>query len=164
MRCISISAGLLLVLPLISGCGSTQAKVSGQVLLDNEPLPGGRITFLPADPKQTLVRAELDENGKYEAVLPVGEVKICVDNRHLAPHGTGAKGGLPRDLPISQEVRKTIGSGAPEQPSPKSDENTAKKPAGKYLKIADRYYTVEKSGLQFTVARGRQQHDIKLTK
>jgi len=163
MRCISFGAAVLLSVLLIVGCSPGQAGVSGQVKLDNAPLPGGRVTFLPADTTHNSIIVDLDDQGNYEAVLPVGEVKICIDNRHLAPRGAGG-GGLPRDLPLSPDVRKAIGSGAHEPAPSKSDDNAAKKPAGKYVKIADRYYTIEKSGLQFTVARGSQKHDIELTK
>jgi hypothetical protein len=155
--------GLLLLLPFAAGCGSGRGKVSGQVLYNGVPLPGGRVTFRPADPKENSVSAEVDEQGAYEAVLPLGEVKVSIDNRQLAPRGPGA-GQLPADLPLSPDVRKNLNSGKPDQPAPKSEGNVAKKASGNYVKIPDRYHTVETSGLQFAVESRDQKHDIELTK
>ena len=55
--------------------------MSGHVLLDGTPLPAGRVTFRPADPRMNSVSVELDEQGAYQAVLPSGEVKAAVDKR-----------------------------------------------------------------------------------
>ncbi|MEK7216680.1 MAG: hypothetical protein AAB289_13915, partial [Chloroflexota bacterium] len=96
--------GFVFLLPIMVGCGGpSQAKVSGQVLLGAQPLPGGRVTFCPADSRQNSVSAELDELGNYQAVLPVGDVKVCVDNRELEPSPQFG-GGLPPGLP--PEVKK----------------------------------------------------------
>lgn len=155
---------LLLPLLLVAGCGGGKSKVSGRVLFKGAPLPGGQLTFRPADPKQNAVIAELDEQGNYEAALPVGEVKVSVDNRGLEPQTSVSGGGLPLDLPFSAEAKKAF-KGKREGPaaSPTSDNNDAKKPAGKYIPIPDRYYDVDKSGLDFTVGGGDMKHDIELS-
>jgi hypothetical protein len=155
--------GSLLVLPVVVGCGVRHGTVSGRVLVNGKPLPGGRLTFRPADPMQNSVSAELDGEGNYEAVLPIGEVKVCIDNRHLAPRGPSS-GQLPRDLPFSSDVRKTIDGGKPDPAQPKSEETVPKKSPGKYVPIPDRYHLMETSGLQFTVAGGDQKQNFELTK
>jgi hypothetical protein len=96
--------GLLFLLPVAAGCsGQSQGKVSGQVVFNGKPLPGGRVTFRPADPKLNLVNVQLDEQGNFAAVLPAGEVKVSVDNRELDATpipGPGFKlpPGLPPDV------------------------------------------------------------------
>ena len=39
--------------------------MTGRVLFDNKPLPGGRITFRPADPKAETVYLEIEEDGTW---------------------------------------------------------------------------------------------------
>jgi hypothetical protein len=154
--------GLLLVLLLLMGCGPGHGHVSGRVLYNGVPLPAGRVTFRPADPRQNSVSAELDEQGNYQAVLPAGEVQVCVDNREWEPPPGPLASRLPPDLP--PEVRKALGGGRPDRPAPKPPENAPRRTASRYVKIPDRYYDLETSGLQLTVARGEQKHDIELTK
>jgi hypothetical protein len=155
--------GLLFLLPVIAGCGPGHGKVSGRVLLNGEPLPGGLVTFRPADPRQNSVSARLDGQGNYEAVLPVGEVKVSFDNRELEPRAPRV-GGMPKDLPLSPEVRKALGGGKSDAPQTKPGENAPEKPSGRYVKVPDKYYGSETSGLQFSVGPGDQKHDIELTK
>jgi hypothetical protein len=152
--------GFLLVFPVVVGCGPGEGRVSGRVLYNGTPLAGGRLTFRPADPRQNAVSAELDEHGSYQAVLPVGEVSVCVDNRELEPRAPLA-GGLPPGLPPG--VRKALG-GKPDQAQPKGPENVAERPSGRYVRIPDRYHQIETSGLQFRVERGEQKRDLELTK
>jgi hypothetical protein len=120
------------------------------------------VTFRPADARQNSVSAELDEQGNYQAVLPVGEVKVCVDNREWEPSPGPIGSRLPPDLP--PEVRKALGGAKPDQPPPKAPENAPRRASARYVKIPDRYYDLETSGLQFTVASGEQKHDLELTK
>ncbi len=152
----------LLLLPLSPmGCGGPgQGKVSGRVLYNGVALPGGRVTFRPADPKQNSVSAELDAEGNYQAVLPVGDVKICVDNRELEPP-VPLVVGLPPGLP--PDVKKAL-SAAKAAPPPAPKAPDADRPSGRYVPIPEKYYTLETSGLQFKVQGGEQKHDIELTK
>jgi hypothetical protein len=149
--------GLLLLLPVVAGCGPGQGQVSGRVLYNGAPLPGGRVTFRPADPRQNSVSAELDEQGNYEVVLPVGEVEVSVDNRELEP-SVPLGGPLPPGLP--PEVRKALSGAGPDKPGPKSPVKSSRR----YVQIPDRYSSIETSGLRFTVERGEQRHDIGLKK
>lgn len=154
--------GLLLLPLVVAGCGPGQGHVSGRVLYNGAPLAAGRVTFRPADPRQNSVSAELDEQGNYQAVLPAGGVQVCVDNREWEPPAGPLASRMPPDLP--PEVRKALGGGRPDRPPPKPPENAARKSASRYVKIPDRYYDIETSGLQFTVVRGEQKHDLELTK
>jgi hypothetical protein len=150
-----------LLLPLLAGCGPGQGKVSGRVLLNGAPLPGGLVTFRPADARQNAVTATIDAQGNYEALLPAGEVKVCVDNRELEPPPVLA-GLQPPGLP--PEVQKAIGGGKADKAAPRSADKPAEKAAGRYVPIPEKYYAVETSGLQFVVQRGDQKQDIQLTR
>jgi hypothetical protein len=150
---------LLLVPPLLVGCGGGTAKVSGRVLYKGVPLPGGSVSFRPVDPRQNSVSADLDEQGHYEATLPVGEVQVSVDNRELEPSPPGAS-GIPANLPA--EVRKKLAQARAAADPPAKNNDAPAKPHGKYVRIPNKYYEVETSGLQFKVEPGNPQHDIEL--
>jgi hypothetical protein len=154
---------LLLPLLALAGCSSGNSKVSGRVLYNGAPLPGGRLTFRPADPRRNSVNAVVDAQGNYEAELPVGEVKVCVDNRELmTTESIGAD--LPPGLPFSAEAKKALGGKpAPVVPAaPAEGDNAPAKPAGRYIPIPSRYYDVDTSGLDFKVEGGSMQHDLTL--
>jgi hypothetical protein len=138
--------GLLLLAP---GCKSKRtverAKVTGRVLFQGQPLPGGRVTFLAVNGSYA-TNGIIDEGGNYEIDAPVGEVKISVDNSMVA--GGGRKMGPPAGLPRSK------------QPSGSEEETPLK---GKYVDIPSRYRNTEDSGLNYTVKSGQQTHDIELS-
>ncbi|HEY7311750.1 MAG TPA: hypothetical protein VH643_20475 [Gemmataceae bacterium] len=156
-----LSMGLLFLLPLVAGCAPGKGKVSGQVLYNGKPLPGGDVTFRPANPQHNPVVVALDEQGNYEAVLPVGAVKVRIENRHLRPRPSlGERPAL--KLPISAEARKAIASAPPQKPAPRNEENSSQKSHGQYVPIPERYHDIETSRLEFTVEGGNQKHDISL--
>ncbi len=154
--------GVLLVLLVVAGCGSGRGKVSGRVLLQGEPLPGGWIHFRPADPRQNAVGAPLDEEGRYAVVLPVGEVRVSIDNRHLYPRPNPGRGPA-ADLPLTPQLRKTLRSARPAQGPPASAAAAPSPPPGRYVPLPYKYLDPEKSGLQFTVSGGEQEQDFELT-
>src|SRR5687767_8123593 len=82
-------AGLtaLVVLVLAAGCGGGRApgRVTGRVLLDGKPVPGGILSFVPADFKGPGASATVDESGGYTVELPPGEVLVSFDNAAFAP-------------------------------------------------------------------------------
>ncbi len=162
MRSIALGSGfgVMLLLPVVMGCGPGQGKVSGRVLFNGAPLPGGRVTFRPADPKQNSVSAALDEQGNYQATLPAGEVMVSIDNRELEPRAPRSRTPLPDAL--SPEAKKLLGPAKPDKSQPKSAANTPEKRSSRYVKIPSKYHDAETSGLQFTVRPGNQPHDIEL--
>lgn len=137
---------------LAGGCGSgpprevDRAEVSGKVNFKSKPLPGGRVTFILAKGSFT-ASGDIDENGQYKLMAPVGEVLIGVDNRMLQP-------------PKVEKGKKQPAKG----PTIKMPgEEAAPPPKGKYLKIPDKYADPSKSGLTFKVEKGGPQtHDINL--
>jgi hypothetical protein len=141
----------------LAGCGPKQAAITGRVLLDGKPLPGGRVTFRPENSAFSSVSAELNEQGQYEAVLlPVGTVHVTVDNRELEPRPP--RSSISSALPnLPPELKSKIGSGPP-----RSAPTTPKSP-GRYVKIPERYYLTESEELDFTVdGNTQQQHDVEL--
>jgi hypothetical protein len=159
---------LLLTVFVLVGCGASKIKVSGQVLYKGKPLPGGRLTFQPANTKLNSIPAEIDEQGNYEVTLPVGEVKVAVDNRELqpiasAPVNVGGMSGLPAEVmqKIAAEEKKNKAA-PPPSGSSSSNELSEGKLRGKYVPIPEKYATVEDSGLSFTVESGKSKQDIEL--
>ncbi len=155
--------GFLLLLGVAAGCGPSRGKVSGRVLYRGDPLPGGWVNFRPTDPRHNAVSARLDEEGRYEAVLPAGEVLVSIDNRHLQPRPK-LEMEVAADLPLSPDLRKNLTGGKkPAQGRSESAEADPTKPPGRYVEIPYRYYQMETSNLQFTVSGGDQPHDFELT-
>src|SRR5207253_1809269 len=100
------------------------------VLLNGQPLPGGRVTFRPADGRRNSVTSTISEKGEYQAVLPVGEVKVTVDNSELEPPAAGLA-GLPKGLPLDPKIAKELGGGKGAEHSTKPPPAAPTKSPGK---------------------------------
>lgn len=157
-----VRLGLLTLLMASISCGPGKGTVSGQVLFDGKPLPGGRVTFRPTDGQHNSVSAELNEQGTFEVTLPAGEVKVCVDNTELEPAPSMGPSPLPPGLPPDLQ-QKLKGSGGGKAAT-KGQDGATGRPSGRYVKIPERYYQVETSGLQFKVVGGAQKHNLELTR
>jgi hypothetical protein len=164
----SAALGLCVCLPLVAGCGPQIGKVSGQVTYKGKAVPGGLITFRPADGKYNSVTVELDTDGRFPAVeLPAGEVLVSIDNRELGPRPTFS-GGMPGGLPLSPEARSKLGGSKAAAAAPAGDGapqtgEDVRRPSGRYVPIPERYYDAETSGLKFTVKGGDQTERFELT-
>jgi hypothetical protein len=141
-----LAAVLLIVAP---GCGkhrrdAATAEVSGQVLIDGQPLPGGMITFVASDgfPSNGII----DEKGNYKVKAPVGDVSISVDNSMLAPKRPG------REAPPGMH-----------HPRPPSGDDPGAGVTGQYVKIPLRYADPSTSGLKYTVKSGSQTYKVELS-
>jgi hypothetical protein len=145
----------LLLLPPLAGCGQPTEHISGKVIYNGQGLPGGLVSFRPANPSLNTVSAVIDPDGHYEATLPVGEVTIAVDNRELQPSERGPRPDLPAGIQLpAQEGGVKAGDAAPK--------SGGGKPSGKYVLIPEKFYQAENSGLKYTVTKGTQTHDIEL--
>src|SRR5271169_2074646 len=105
--------GRLLFLALLgtaTGCGGPgNGSVSGRVLLDGVPLPGGTVMFYSVGSPTDRAMAELDEAGTYSIKkLPAGEVMVCVDNRALEPKPPPPPVARPIPRGVSQEMRDRL--------------------------------------------------------
>jgi hypothetical protein len=162
---------LLMLLPLaLTGCGVPSAKVSGQVVYQDKgqekALPGGTVTFRPVDTTINPVTAEIGADGNYEAMVPAVEVKISVDNRGLKnPDASpvGVTSGPPQKV---KGMPKGIPVGPPKDNDAAKDKDipaiSTQKPSGTYVRIPDKYYNTETSGLSLKVTKGSQTHKIEL--
>jgi hypothetical protein len=153
LSCCAVSLGLLI---LSAGCGLRprsveHAEVTGKVLYQGKPLPGGTVSFVAVNGAFAFTGA-IDENGQYEVKAPVGEVMIGVDNRMLRSGPTQGDG--------SKEVKtlrqKMEGEDQKDQPS-------KGRLKGRYVAIPKSYTDPTTSGLKYTVKLGPQTHDIELS-
>src|SRR5438128_4918588 len=118
-----------------SGCDSGQktpatGKVTGLVLFQGKPLPGGKLVFVTTE-GAIAHSANIEENGSYSISAPVGEVQIGVDNRTLKAGAQAMRGQTKMKGPT---LRRPGG----EEPNPIK---------GRYVEIPDKYYSPETSGL-----------------
>ena len=152
-------AMILALVLAAGGCARTMPKgiVSGRVLLDGKPLPGGEVTFRAVAPNSTPVIVKLDENGAFPAVeLPSGEVNVVVDNRKLAPPPPRGPKPIPKGLNAAARAKFTTPANQQHSPSVAAVN-------GKYVPIPARYINGEATDeLKFTVRPGEQKHDIEL--
>ena len=166
--------GLMLFVAVAGGCSPGKGKVSGKVLLNGKPLPGGTVMFHPVDSRRNPVSATIDEAGNYEATVPVGEALVRVDNRGLQDTPTGPVGqdeSSSKGKKSSQDVPGPppgIQIGPPAEAMKKMREGKdpptveVKKPVGTYVKINEKYHSTETSGLKLIVTSGSQNFNIDL--
>jgi len=146
--------GLLLGLLILSvGCGGRErsvehAEVTGRVLYDGKPLPGGLVNFVTV--KGAFANSGvIDENGNYSIKSPVGEVEIGVSNKMLEHGGDAVK----NKEEAVKSARKEKGGAGGRGPLVK----------GRFVNIPEKYYDPTTSGLKYTVKPGAQTHDIELS-
>jgi hypothetical protein len=152
----------LLLLPAMVGCGVGQGKVSGKVMFEGKPLPGGRVTFFPQEKGLNDVTVLLDEQGNYQVDLPACEVKVTVNNQELKPRHRLSFGGVPPGIP-GQAIQKL--KQAPKQEAKGTiDPGMRGRIPGKYVEIPAKFADLSTTPLSFTVHRGDQLHNIELTK
>jgi hypothetical protein len=125
--------GVALLL-LLAGCGGpATAPVSGTVWYNDEPLSNGTVAFLADDGRG--VSAMIQEDGTYTIPqAPVGPVKATVQT-----------------FPPSPSV---VPPGTPARSVPR--------PGLRYVAIPEHYRDMNRSGLKYVVAPGRQTIDIRL--
>ncbi len=143
LTCCGLSLGLL---ALMVGCNPTphsaeHAEVSGKVLFQGQPLPGGQVTFITVK-GGFASNGTIDENGNYQIKAPIGEVEISITNRMLVPRGGETN--------------------APNIPK-KAEAKEGQIPKGRYVRIPTVYENAHASGLKYTVKPGPQTHDIELS-
>ena len=151
-RFVVLLSGLSFLVAL-SGCGggSAMGKVSGKVLYNGNAVTGGSVIFRPAATSENTVFAQIDASGNYSASVPVGQARIAVNNKDLEPMEAEL-----RKQPAPKLKGAVGGTGTPD---PRVN---PQKHAGTYVKIPEKYYEVESSGLTYTVKSGSQTFDIKL--
>jgi hypothetical protein len=142
LACWCLFPGLLTV---VLGCSNNphsvdHAEVSGHVLFQGQPLPGGKVTFVAVNGGFAST-GTIDVNGHYQINAPVGPVEISVTNRTLQTRGAATQ---------SPRLKKAEAQG---------DQSLK----GRWVKIPSQYEDPHLSGLKYTVKAGTQTHDIELT-
>ena len=146
--------GLVCLFLLLTGCGP-RATVSGKVLYEGTPLKGGAVGFQTEDNKG--FSAAIGEDGTYKIEkIPPGPVKITVMAGSPKIKGVGPGAGPPKD---KVKFGPPAGVTLPEGAGPINFD-----PRGKDTgpKIPEHYADVQKSGLEYTVVAGDQEHNIEL--
>jgi hypothetical protein len=144
----------LVVLALLAGCGGP-GTVTGQVSYQGRPLPGGKVIFRPDAADKDTVIVDLDENGRFNAVVPSGRSRVAVDNRELEPIAA-ARPETPPGLKLPAPPPSK------DHAPPSTATTTPQKVHGKYVKIPDQYYDVATSELEIVVKPGTQDFPIDL--
>src|SRR5262249_57810619 len=104
--------GVAALLAATAGCSKT-TRVSGKVTYNGKPVTGGTLTIASLNTKIAPGQIELTENGEFEdAVVPLGEAKVLVDNRALKAVDKGPFGAGSGDA----KRRSNVAHGPPARP------------------------------------------------
>jgi hypothetical protein len=160
-RLVRTAAGLGLVL-LAAGC-SSRGTVTGKVVYQSKPLPGGKVVFI--GPKGAFTGA-VGPDGSYQvANVPTGPVKIAVvgppSPGEAANHPSLRLKKLPKNID-TEKVRKSLPPEVDEKGMRQMMGLPDAKPPAPRASIPTKYSDPEKSGLTCTVTGGPQTHDITL--
>lgn len=143
----NFSATFLLL--ILAGCGTRTGEVSGEIVFKGKPVPGGIVTFRPADESHNSVSYELGRDGKFKVELPVGEALISIDNREFEPR-PATVAAIPPGVNLPADVVKGMQSSSKE----------SSKVSDRWVKLPERYYQVETSNIKITVKGGKQSETI----
>ena len=154
LACCGLLLGLLI---LSAGCrprprSVEHGEVTGKVLFQGQPLPGGTVSFVAVN-GGFADTGRIDENGNYQLKSPVGEVKIGVDNRMF------------RIQSPTQGDKKEPKSAREKKMAESQKDQSAKGGVlkGHYVQIPESYTDPATSGLTYTVIPGSQTHNIELS-
>jgi hypothetical protein len=152
-----LQIGLVVPIGLLAaGCGS-KGDVSGKVLYNGKPLTGGVVTFIPASGKGAY-NSNIKEDGSYSMTkVPTGKAKITV--KSVAPGGTLS--------PMEKRIAEGMKGFKKDQLSPEAIEkmpghDKAGSGSGKFVAIPAHYSDPDKSGVEYEVTSGKQDHNIEL--
>ncbi|HEY7424028.1 MAG TPA: carboxypeptidase-like regulatory domain-containing protein [Gemmataceae bacterium] len=144
---------------LVAGC-SDKGDVSGKVTYNGKPLPGGIVTFFPSS-RGGVFNAKINEDGSYSlSKVPAGKMKITVVS-------TSSKPPL---SPMAKKMAQQMKAKKHEFTKEELDKMPAEYRAAldpssgpeKRVPIPPKYVDPEKSGLEYTVLDGKQEHNIEL--
>jgi hypothetical protein len=151
---------ILVLLPglwTLLGCSPRTARkdtgiVTGKVIYQGEPLPGGAIHFFWGNNQSRGVAIRGD--GSFVAELPVGPVKVAVETDTAKYHGNRED--------MMKLWRDTAGEDFVHMKQEKLPGPPSSAPKVVYKKIPAYYADSNKSGLTYEVLPGEQQRDFEL--
>lgn len=163
---IFLTAASLFLIAAI-GCGPGEGKVSGTVTFKGKPVPAGLVTFRPLDAAANTVSAELDREGKFSIVLPVGTCRVSIDNRQYEPlpkPGAGVPSGISLPPEVMAKLRQSPAAAAPpaELDATKTADAPVVRESGLYVKLPEKFYLVETSELYVDVEPGDKSVSLEL--
>jgi hypothetical protein len=157
---------LLLCAGLAAGCGPTMVKVSGRVLYDGKPVPGGTVSFRSDDRRVGTITRPIGAQGEYDAELPVGIVRVCVNNLQNRPRDS--QPAVPPELlsALKGDAPKLLGGGNRPKPAASGGSSPHVPPPdpSKYVELPLKYTNADTSNLGFKVERDGHSQDIVMTK
>lgn len=103
---------LILLMPILTGCASPDATVSGMVTVDNATLKRGHITLYPVDGTGAIRGAEIVDGSFELKPLPIGPRKAVITTTpNVQVVSNGDKGATLKILSNTQAVTsKTKGN------------------------------------------------------
>jgi hypothetical protein len=83
-RCRCVSLCILLCSVLLAGCAkkSNRSTVTGNVMLDGQPLKTGIIRFVPADGQTSTADGRIDD-GKFSVNVPPGDKRVSISSQKV---------------------------------------------------------------------------------
>lgn len=159
LRAVCFVGSLLACSLLVAGCGGPKtAKVSGTVMFGGKALPGGKITFYPANGgAANPASADIQEDGTYTVTnVPVGEVKVTVSTDHLSGKLT-TRNAPPGGVDAQMKPPAGAGANIPQKP-----DNAGVKLIGTYTKIPAKYGKPETTDLTYTISGDKSGHEVTL--
>jgi len=159
-RAAVVLLALLVFLPA-TGCGGKKGTLKGTVYFKDKPMPGGQITFVPAEGGGGGTSTIDPKDGSYAvANLPVGRMKVIVQPVPSASDSPGGgPSGPPKDkftppkgAPIPDDIRDKFGPGKDPNQTP-----------GKPVPVDKKYQRADTTPLTVTVEKGEKSgEDIKV--
>jgi hypothetical protein len=137
----------------LAGCGNSNS-VSGKITIGDKVVRGGNVTFFKADGSGGSGTSRIEQDGSYTIEkLPAGDYKIAVETKSMKPNDKAAAHvpALPKDASPEavEEYKKRFPSNLEEKRK-------------LYVPIPDLYGDPKTSGLTFTIAAGKNDHNIEL--
>lgn len=147
------------------GCGG-KGQVTGQVTLDGNPLPAGRIAFIPS--KGAAVGGDIKDGQYSVSGVPAGEVKVTVETKALLDEINA----LTTNVQHASAMQPPAGANVPD--NAKADLEAEKQEMEKkkqrlaelkkaYRPVPDKYGKPDTSGLSLPVKSGPNTFEVKLT-
>ncbi len=144
----SLAGAICLGLLAATGCGGGTGTITGTVQFKDAPVRAGRVTFVAVTGENTFGDSKscaiLDDGTYTIKNAPTGEVKITVET---FLRRTNVHSAMPKDLGKGMVPENSEGFTAPPE---------------KYVKLPDRYSSVQTTELTFKVKSGNQSHDIEM--
>ncbi len=94
------------LLPLLQGCGN--ATVSGKVTFDGQPIEKGKISFLPADDKGSVVGTDINGGSYIARDVPPGKKKVEIVAIDTSISRVGSKKKADKEPLIPPEAIKGL--------------------------------------------------------